>query len=199
MSPEERLAALGIELPDVPPPLPDAPYIPARHHRRPGLGLGPLTGRGLASGTGGHGLHGRGSQAGGAGGRNRTPDRRALGGRLARSHRPGGPHAGSRECRAGDGPGQRGRQRLLGADARGVRTRGAAAFARRWASAPCRATSRCPSRRCFNSRLEPALTASASVGGRTWSAPRRCRPGNQDLCQLIDWPAAYVNGQPVAP
>ena len=29
MSPERRLAALGIELPDLPPPLPDAPYIPA--------------------------------------------------------------------------------------------------------------------------------------------------------------------------
>ena len=29
MSPEQRLAALGIELPKLPPPLPEAPYIPA--------------------------------------------------------------------------------------------------------------------------------------------------------------------------
>ncbi|HJN17020.1 MAG TPA: RidA family protein [Armatimonadota bacterium] len=29
MSPEERLAELGIELAELPPPLPDAPYIPA--------------------------------------------------------------------------------------------------------------------------------------------------------------------------
>ena len=29
MSPEDRLAALGILLPELPPPLPDAPYIPA--------------------------------------------------------------------------------------------------------------------------------------------------------------------------
>ncbi len=29
MSPENRLAALGIKLPDLPPPLSDAPYIPA--------------------------------------------------------------------------------------------------------------------------------------------------------------------------
>ena len=29
MSPEDRLAALGISLPDLPPPLPDAPYLPA--------------------------------------------------------------------------------------------------------------------------------------------------------------------------
>ena len=29
MSPEDRLAALGISLPELPPPLPNAPYIPA--------------------------------------------------------------------------------------------------------------------------------------------------------------------------
>ena len=176
MSPENRLAALGIDLPDLPPPLPDAPYIPAVVTGDLVWVSGHSPGGAWPPGQVGTDYTvAEAKQAARAAGIGLLAAARSAVGSLDRIERvvrmlghvnaaPGMDQAAKSSTAARSSC-----SRCLVPEA--------GAFARRWAWARCRATSRCPSRRCFSS--------SASARFPAGIRPETSRPCRLRMRRLI--------------